>query len=103
MKKATDIKKIIEQIKFNKKFLMIFPIIIAILLIGIIFGGAGIKTICFFLLLELIIIVIAVSTSYFVLKIDSIKYYLYNSLNQFILGLHICAGLVVLGVYFTAY
>jgi hypothetical protein len=70
-------------------------------LIGIMLGSAEVKTMCFFLLFETLVLITVWFTAFVVSYINEIRSYLYNSFSHLILGAHIAAGMLVLGVYFT--
>ena len=81
---------------------------VIILLLGLVFvvlgvhtATAEIKTIAIFCLFELIIIAIIFLIVDYAEKLVAIRTIVYKTLSNFILGLHLTAGMIVLGVYFT--
>jgi hypothetical protein len=71
------------------------------LVASLVFGGAAIKTIAFFVLIEVLILAIVGIAGLFCYRNEKLQEIVRHSFSNFILGIHLCAGMLVLGVYFT--
>jgi hypothetical protein len=94
-------KEIIHKIKSKKIFAILISVTLILISIGIQTSIPEIKTLSFFILLEMLVIAVALITALTMYRTNIAKFYLQNSFSNFILGLHIAAGMIVLGVYFT--
>ena len=74
---------------------------LSLIMIGICSEIPEIKTISFFILIELLVLFIIWCIVQLFYKFKSVQIYLYSSFSNFILGLHLVAGMLVLGVYYT--
>jgi len=95
------LKNIITKLISNYKIILLLSSIVFFLYVGIGSHIPEIKTVSFFLSFELLILFIALVAARIVYHFKNIRLFLYNSFSNFILGLHIIAGMIVLGVYFT--
>ena len=98
-------QKLLSKLKKRKGVIKIATLS-AIGLIALIIFGVGseipeVKTISFFILFELLLLFIIWGISRLLYKFQSVRIFLYNSFSNFILGLHLVAGMLVLGVYYT--
>ncbi|MCL2039117.1 MAG: hypothetical protein FWG85_01650 [Bacteroidetes bacterium] len=98
-------QNLLTKIKQHKVVIAISTLAIigfvVLIIVGICSEIAEIKTISFFILLEILLLFIIWVISQLLYKFQSVRIYLYNSFSNFILGLHLVAGMLVLGVYYT--
>lgn len=92
------LKKIAGIIARNS--LWILPIIAAIAIVS---QSAIIETLLAIVIFEAVAIGITTISAFFFYQSDTLKYQMWNALGSIFLGVHICIGLIVMGVYFTQF
>ncbi len=66
-------------------------------------SSATLNTLLLLVLIESIALALSSVAAFAYTKIDFSRYAMWNTLGSIFLGVHICIGLVVMGVYFTQF
>ena len=90
-----------QKIKKYRKPFIFLGLSLLLIIVGINTTIPAIKTISFFLIFEMLIVGILYVIVKYSSRFETLKKYCFKSISNFILGLHLSAGMIVLGVYFT--
>lgn len=93
------VEKATDFIKRNGAWLLLG--FIAFLALGP--AEAALRTILLLILIEAVALALSGLAAYAYTKIDFTRHQMWNTLGSIFLGVHICIGLVVMGVYFTQF
>jgi len=97
--KMNDIEKVFDSIKRNAVWILI--IILALMLIRI--DTTEIRTFILIVITECIAMALSGVAQYVYTRIDFTKESANNNLGYIFLGVHICVGLIILGVYIVQF
>jgi len=94
-----DIEKVFDSIKRNAVWILL--IVIALMLIRI--DTTEIRTFILIVITECIAMALSGVAQYVYTRIDFTKESANNNLGYIFLGVHICVGLIILGVYIVQF
>ena len=97
--KMNDIEKVFDSIKRNAVWILL--IVIALMLIRI--DTTEIRTFILIVITECIAMALSGVAQYVYTRIDFTKESANNNLGYIFLGVHICVGLIILGVYIVQF